>query len=174
MKELNELIEQWKTDLLADQCSSCEGSCCYFNLSELRKEQVRLIFGITDLEKNLPKNSKGEPIVEKDDFGFYKTHYPMSPNVGDGCPQLVDGNCAVYDHELKPAGCIDFPIGVNEVDRRMALHNYNCLAVSLEHPETVELCLSALDLGFVVTYLYGFTKELTRKYIICNEGRRTI
>jgi len=68
----------------------------------------------------------GGPSEVRTQDGRYYVH-------GKPCPAYRDARCGVYDTDLKPGGCSDFPLYVD--DRGVLVADLRCEALSLQQVE---------------------------------------
>ena len=118
--------ERW----ILPHCPGCARPCCTLEdlVLEFTWRQLRLLWGIRKPRKEFDERlaqGKGPAEVRTQD-GAYYVHKKV-------CPAYRDGRCAVYDSDLKPSGCSDFPLYVD--DRGDLLADLRCEALSLERVE---------------------------------------
>ena len=124
------VVEAVHTRWVLPHCPSCARPCC--NLETLVLEfswrQLRLLWGIRvprgEFDERLAKG-RGPAEVRTQD-GVYYVHKKV-------CPAYRDHLCAVYESDLKPSGCSDFPLYVD--DRGDLLADLRCEALSLDQVE---------------------------------------
>ena len=118
--------ERW----ILPHCLSCARPCCTLEdlVLEFSWRQLRLLWGIRRPRREFDERlaqGKGPAEVRTQD-GLYFVHKRV-------CPAYVDGRCSVYGSDLKPSGCSDFPLYVD--DDGSLLADLRCEALSLERVE---------------------------------------
>ncbi|HSH69759.1 MAG TPA: hypothetical protein VK997_07560 [Deferrisomatales bacterium] len=111
-------------------CPRCVRPCCTLEtlVLEFTWRQLRLLWGIRAPRREFDARlaeGRGPAEVRTQD-GAYYVHKKV-------CPAYRDGLCAVYDSDLKPSGCSDFPLYVD--DRGDLLADLRCEALSLDQVE---------------------------------------
>lgn len=109
-------------------CAECTKPCCRLDplVLELDWQQLKSFWRIkasrTAFDRQLAAG-KG-PVEIRSGDGLYYVH-------GKACPAYDEAqrSCRVYDHELKPAGCTDFPV---YQDRGSVIADLRCEAVNLD------------------------------------------
>lgn len=161
MQEIEQIVNQWREEVLAPICNECPGYCCASNISNLTEEQLRLIFSIKSNvgdEIELVTNKDGRELFQRNEDGTYSTNYGFD----DVCPQWEDGNCKIHDDPLRPNTCKQCPVYIYEEEGGVLLiNNHPCPATeTLEY--TAQLCLDAMDHGLEVRNMFGLPEVVTR------------
>jgi hypothetical protein len=123
--------ERW----ILPHCPRCTQPCCTLEtlVLEFSWRQLRLLWGIRAPRREFDARlaqGRGPAEVRTQD-GAYFVHKKA-------CPAYRDGACSVYGSDLKPSGCSDFPLYVD--DNGDLLADLRCEALS---PDLVEAELRA-------------------------------
>ena len=111
-------------------CRDCARPCCNLDslVLELDWRQLRLLWGIRKPRREFDARlaqGKG-PTEVRTQEGMYYVHKRV-------CPAYQDRICSVYGSDLKPAGCTDFPLYVDDGGGLLA--DLRCEALSLDRVE---------------------------------------
>lgn len=118
--------ERW----ILPHCPRCAQPCCGLEtlVLEFSWRQLRLLWGIRAPRREFDARlaqGRGPAEVRTQD-GAYFVH-------GRPCPAYRDGVCSVYGSDLKPSGCSDFPLYVDDDGELLA--DLRCEALSLDQVE---------------------------------------
>lgn len=154
-KKLISFLESWKKNNLEDFClKKCNALCCReMEHSGITEEQIRLIFNFSKNDSlNKIKNRYGKSMIRKDENGLFYTDMCY----GVYCPSLNNKNlCSIYNNNLKPKYCDDFPFYYSEIDGVKTLEMEKCPAT--ETLNLIELKNFAKNQGIELKYIKKIT-----------------
>lgn len=125
---LNEAAASYQAEHVIPHCASCLNPCCRLNplVLELNWKQIRTFWRIEEARASFDKRlATGQgPQEIRAGNGLYYVH-------GKACPVYDDTqqSCTVYNQDIKPRGCSDFPV---YEDGDCLIADLRCEAVSLE------------------------------------------
>lgn len=118
----------YQTTAVIPHCARCLKPCCRLDtlVLELNWEQLKTFWQITqsrtDFDRQLSSGNGPEEIRTAD--GLYFAHRKACPAYDE-----TGHACRVYDRDLKPTGCSDFPV---YRERGNVVVDLRCEAVNLE------------------------------------------
>ena len=122
-----EVVEAVQARWVLPHCRRCAQPCCTLEtlVLEFNWRQLRLLWGIRKPRREFDARlSQGRgPEEVRTQNGLYYVHKKV-------CPAYRDGRCSVYGSDLKPSGCSDFPLCVD--DNGDLLADLRCEALSLD------------------------------------------
>lgn len=127
-KELAAAAAAYQVAAVIPHCPECAKPCCRLDslVLELEWKQIKSFWRIEEsrpaFDRQLASGKGPEEIREAD--GLYYIHSKPCPAYDE-----AGGSCRVYDRELKPAGCTDFPV---YEDRSSVVADLRCEAVDLD------------------------------------------
>lgn len=127
-KELAAAAAAYQAAVVVPHCAKCAQPCCRLDplVLELEWKQLKVFWRLaesrTAFDRRLSSGKGPEEIRAGD--GRYYIH-------GKACPAYDEAghSCRVYDRELKPSGCTDFPV---YQDRGGLVADLRCEAVDRE------------------------------------------
>lgn len=128
-KILIKAVDEWKTEFLSDYCTKvCNSECCRtIEHSGLSEAQIRCIFSLSKKDALYKKKNRyGQSIIQKEKDGTFFTELCFK----NPCPSLNEkGLCRIYNDELKPYYCDNYPFYYNEVDGVNTLEIEKCVGI---------------------------------------------
>jgi Fe-S-cluster containining protein len=122
----------YQVAVVIPHCTECAKPCCRLDplVLELDWKQLKALWQIgesrTAFDRRLSSGKGPEEIRARD--GLYYVHRKVCPAYDE-----AHRSCRVYDRELKPSGCTDFPV---YQDRGSVVADLRCEAVDLMALET--------------------------------------
>jgi hypothetical protein len=127
-RELAAAAAAYQTAVVIPHCAKCANPCCRLDplVLELEWKQLKAFWRIEESRAAFDRRlSSGEgPDEIRAGNGLYYIHGKACPAYDQAC-----GSCRVYDRDLKPSGCTDFPV---YQDRNCVIADLRCEAVDLE------------------------------------------
>ena len=126
-ESLTAAAADYQVAAIIPHCAECAKPCCRLDplVLELNWKQLKAFWQIgesrTAFDRRL-SSGKG-PVEIRAGNGLYYAHRKVCPAYDEG-----HRSCRVYDRELKPSGCTDFPV---YVDRGSVIADLRCEAVDL-------------------------------------------
>ena len=127
-KELDAAAAAYQAAAIVPRCPGCAKPCCKLEslVLELDWKQLKAFWLIRDSRTVFDRSlasGKG-PTEVRAGNGLYYIH-------GKACPAYDEtrSSCRVYDQELKPAGCTDFPV---YQDQGSVIADLRCEAVDID------------------------------------------
>jgi len=127
-KELAVAAAAYQVTVVIPHCAECAKPCCRLDplVLELDWKQLKALWQLEESRTAFDRrlcSGKGPEEIRAGD-GLYYAH-------GKVCPAYDDAHrsCRVYDQELKPSGCSDFPV---YEDRGSVVADLRCEAVDIE------------------------------------------
>ena len=126
-ESLTAAAADYQVAAIIPHCAECAKPCCRLDplVLELNWKQLKAFWQIgesrTAFDRRLSSGEGPEEIRAGD--GLYYAHRKVCPAYDEG-----HRSCRVYDRELKPSGCTDFPV---YVDRGSVIADLRCEAVDL-------------------------------------------
>lgn len=127
-KELAAAAAAYQAAVVIPHCATCSRPCCHLDplVLELEWKQVKLFWRLEESRKAFDQRlatGRGPEEIRAGN-GLYYAH-------GKACPAYDEAShgCRVYDQDIKPAGCSDFPVYQDESD---IIADLRCEAVDLK------------------------------------------
>jgi Fe-S-cluster containining protein len=127
-KELAATAVAYQAAAVSPHCGECTKPCCRLDplVLELDWQRLKALWQLSEsraaFDRRLAAGAGPEEIRARD--GIYYAHRKVCPAYDE-----VRHACRVYDQELKPSGCTDFPV---YEDRGCVVADLRCEAVELE------------------------------------------
>jgi Fe-S-cluster containining protein len=127
-KELAAAAAAYQAAAVIPHCATCSKPCCRLDplVLELEWRQLKPIWQLEEsrnaFDRRLASGKGPEEIRAAD--GLYFAHRKVCPAYNEG-----NGTCRVYDQDIKPAGCSDFPV---YEDQGSITADLRCEAVDLK------------------------------------------
>lgn len=127
-KELAAAATAYQAAAVIPHCAECGKPCCRLDslVLELDWKQLKVLWRLgesrTAFDKRLSSGEGPEEIRARD--GLYYIHRKACPAYDEAF-----GSCRIYDRELKPSGCTDFPV---YEDRGRVIADLRCEAVDIK------------------------------------------
>jgi Fe-S-cluster containining protein len=118
----------YQVTVVIPHCAECAKPCCRLDplVLELDWKQLKALWQLTESRTAFDRrlsSGKGPAEIRAAD-GLYYAHRKICPAYDE-----AHRSCRVYDQELKPAGCTDFPV---YQDRGSVIADLRCEAVDLK------------------------------------------
>ena len=127
-KTLASAVATFQAETIIPHCKQCKKPCCKLEtlVLEINWKQLKTFWQRTEPRATFDRclaSGKGPQEIRAGN-GLYYAH-------GKACPAYDEANqlCKVYDHELKPVGCTDFPV---YQDQGYVIADRRCEAVDLK------------------------------------------
>lgn len=125
---LNAAAANYQLAVVSPHCAECTKPCCRLDplVLELDWKQLKAIWQLKDsrtaFDRRISLGTGPEEIRARD--GLYYAHRKVCPAYDE-----AHHSCRVYDREIKPLGCTDFPV---YQDRGSVVADLRCEAVNLD------------------------------------------
>lgn len=127
-RELATAAAAYQATAVIPHCATCSKPCCRLDplVLELEWRQLKPIWQLEESRKAFDRRlaaGKGPEEIRAAD-GLYFAHRKVCPAYNE-----EQGSCRVYDQDIKPAGCSDFPV---YEDQGSITADLRCEAVDLK------------------------------------------
>ena len=127
-KTLTAAAAAYQAENIISHCPQCAKPCCRLDqlVLELDWKELKAIWQLKETRKEFDQRlaaGKGPKEIRAGN-GLYYGHQKACPAFDE-----AHGSCKVYDQDIKPPGCSDFPVYENDGD---LIADLRCEAVDLE------------------------------------------